>query len=240
MRVFVVGFNKCGTTSLHHFFEAAGLRSLHWRESAEDEPCALAMQANFKVGRRIIAGFEDYQAFSNLDYFCEHDHIEIGRHFRVLMKQEPDARFILNVRDVDRWIRSRMEQFAERPQRSPLDRCPGGLRCSSRLGFAEKYGRYYKISKTACQTNAVGADIPSDRLLVFDVERDDPVSLCDFLGLPPAAAANWMVQWNPSIAMVSGQAGMARVIPASLKRRIPSQVRKERIKALVASSTEWT
>ena len=101
MRVFAVGFNKCGTTSLHHFFGAAGPRSLHWRENADAKPSALEMQANLMAGRRIMAGFEDYQAFSNLDYFCEHKHIEIGRHFRVLMDQEPDARFILNVREVD-------------------------------------------------------------------------------------------------------------------------------------------
>lgn len=240
MRVFVVGFNKCGTTSMHRLFEAAGLRSLHWRRGPEDEPCALAMRANQQAGLPIIAGFEDYQAFSNLDYFCEHQHVEMSRHFRLLMEQEPDARFILNVRDVDRWIRSRMDQFSERPARPPLDDCPGGTRCSSRLSFAEKYSRYFKISKNECQThlrcvwhshiNAVRSEIPHDRLLVFDVERDDPLSICNFLDLPPAAAASWGRR-NPSLPLFARR--VSRYVPVSLKRRMPAGV-KDRLKALVS------
>ena len=30
-RIFVIGFNKCGTTSFHEYFRANAISSVHWR-----------------------------------------------------------------------------------------------------------------------------------------------------------------------------------------------------------------
>ena len=29
LRIFLIGFNKCGTTSFHDYFKANGIRSVH-------------------------------------------------------------------------------------------------------------------------------------------------------------------------------------------------------------------
>ena len=139
-RIFVVGFHKCGTTSLHHFFRACGLRSIHFRETEKSAPYALAIRDNMAAGRRAIAGFEQYDAFTNMDYFCGHEHIEIGRDFRRLMADEPEALFILNVRDVDKWVKSRMgwssefdrEKWSDGPV-FPVDRMRGPCRFRGQL-----------------------------------------------------------------------------------------------------------
>ena len=101
-KIFVIGFNRCGTTSLHRFFVAAGRRSIHWDYGR----LAQAMERN-AAGRRVIAGYDDYDVYSDLYYACVHGVHEANQHYRLLAEQEPDALFILNVRDVERWLRSR-------------------------------------------------------------------------------------------------------------------------------------
>ena len=31
--IFLIGFNKCGTTSFHNYFKANGISSVHWRSN---------------------------------------------------------------------------------------------------------------------------------------------------------------------------------------------------------------
>ena len=54
-KVFQIGFNKCGTTSLHQFFQRSGLRSVHW----DGGYLAPRMEDNIRAGRRAIAGYEE-------------------------------------------------------------------------------------------------------------------------------------------------------------------------------------
>jgi len=86
-KVFCLGFNKTGTTSLHHFFRAHGLSSRH------DDRWAHA--THLADGWRRL---EAVQCFS--DGECAQ--------FRALARWYPDAVVVLNDRDERAWLRSRV------------------------------------------------------------------------------------------------------------------------------------
>jgi len=122
-KIFIIGFNKCGTTSIHGFLRKNGIKSVHWRGNK----LAMQVYANLSHGRHILHKIEFWNAYS--DIVCipgipwgirESDNypvIEGCRYFRELHQAYPDALFILNIRDKNNWIKSRLNHdqglFAE-------------------------------------------------------------------------------------------------------------------------------
>jgi hypothetical protein len=89
-KVFAIGFNKTGTTSLHRIFEGLGYRSYHgtkWRETS-----------------RVLIHLLH-------DAFCD----GVPDDFRRLDARFPNAKFILQVRDLDAWLDSRLEHIHRLP-----------------------------------------------------------------------------------------------------------------------------
>lgn len=85
-KVFCIGFNKTGTTSLHLLFESLGLRSYHglrWHD---------------------VTNAEIYSQFD-----CFSDGFPLS--WRSLVLDYPEARFILNVRDCYSWVLSRLRHI---------------------------------------------------------------------------------------------------------------------------------
>jgi hypothetical protein len=111
-KIFQIGFNKCATTSLSHLFEECSvpsLRSVHW----DSGHLARRILSNHRDGLPLLQGYEDAVFFSDMEAFYRED----GRLrwvfipeilFRELDRQYPGSKFILNVRDVDAWIASRL------------------------------------------------------------------------------------------------------------------------------------
>ena len=92
MKIFCIGFNKCGTTSLHELFKDMGLKSTHnatwWYWKDKDQ---------FKNYDCFTDGYERYTnklTFPNLEN---------------LENMFPDAKFILQTRDLDKWLISRLK-----------------------------------------------------------------------------------------------------------------------------------
>ena len=122
-RIFLIGFNKCGTTSFHDYFKANGITSVHWRANT----LAMALHRNQLAGQPLLSGIEDWTAYT--DMICipgtpwERSNsdamplIEGCRLFRELHRAYPEALFILNTRDPMQWVRSRLKhdqgRFAE-------------------------------------------------------------------------------------------------------------------------------
>lgn len=91
-KVFSIGFNKTGTTSLHALFVSLGLSSYHgtaWRHSGR----------NF---RYLVS----YDCFSDGP---PDDFIELDKLF-------PKSKFILQVRELDGWVYSRLAHIARKKQ----------------------------------------------------------------------------------------------------------------------------
>jgi len=105
MKVFQIGFNRCGTRSIHRYLHANGVRSIHWDEGR----LAKRMFTNLASGDDLLAGYEDFDAFTDME-FLDHCgvHLEGYKLFPYLAARYPDAVFILNTRDRESWIRSRL------------------------------------------------------------------------------------------------------------------------------------
>lgn len=114
-RVFLIGFNKCGTTSFHDFFRANGYSSVHWRANT----LAIRIQENVHAGvRPVLNGLDHWTAYS--DMIClpgspwgrsnsdTYPVIEACRYFKQLDESYPNSCFILNTRRLEDWIRSRL------------------------------------------------------------------------------------------------------------------------------------
>lgn len=121
-RIFLIGFNKCGTTSFHDYFKANNIASVHWRANT----LALALQRNQTTDQPLLTGIDQWTAYT--DMICipgspwdnsnstNAPLIEGCRWFKALHHDYPNALFILNTRDPFQWLRSRLShdkgQFA--------------------------------------------------------------------------------------------------------------------------------
>lgn len=88
-KIFCIGFNKTGTSSMHQLFLELGLRSYH------------GYYSHFPVTDPLYAQF---QCFSDGD---QHP-------FELLDSTYPDSRFIVTTRRLDDWLVSRIRHIEER------------------------------------------------------------------------------------------------------------------------------
>jgi len=105
-KIFIVGFNKCGTRALHQFFADNGLKSVHWDNNA----LALSMWDQIRKGENPTAKYPTVQVFSDMECVSEFSMppIEIFLHFEKLYEWYPNAYFVLNTRSIERWVISRI------------------------------------------------------------------------------------------------------------------------------------
>ena len=173
-RVFFIGPNKCGTTSLHRLFQAAGIPALHWR-TREPRYLALTMVNNMSLGRRPFAGLDhDHVAFSDLFYAGATTYLEGFRRFRAIHAAYPDAFFVLNTRPVEDWLRSRCAHVSAQ-KGAMLDR----------VTQATGLGRDAVVAAWRAMFETHHAEVRRHfgnhrRFLEFDISRDDPQRLVDF------------------------------------------------------------
>ena len=90
MRLFGIGLNKTGTTSLTHALRQLGFEAIHMGGIN-------ARLKSFRRGR--MAAFEDQKCFLDGDLYL---------YWRELRSAYPDAKFILTTRDREDWINSRI------------------------------------------------------------------------------------------------------------------------------------
>ena len=62
-RIFLIGFNKCGTTSFHDYFTANGIASVHWRANT----LAMALHRNRAEGRPLLEGIDRWTAYTDIN-----------------------------------------------------------------------------------------------------------------------------------------------------------------------------
>lgn len=110
-RVVQIGFHKCGTRSLERLFRQAGHRVVKFklrRPFRRSRNAALLIRQNLEAGRKAFAGMEDFTFYADLIYQTEQDAFEPIRHFREILRDYPDTVLLLNVRNREDWIRSRL------------------------------------------------------------------------------------------------------------------------------------
>jgi hypothetical protein len=162
-KIFNIGFNKSGTTSLTKAMNILGFRSVH--SKFEGEKMGTIIESNILNNQKIMHGlnFDFYSDFSGHIYY------------KALDEQYPKSKFILTVRDMDEWLSSR-ESHVERNKKDPnykgkwivFDRDRNRNR---RIKEESEIREYFKGR--------------SDDLLILDICGGDGwEKLCNFLSLP--------------------------------------------------------
>ena len=155
-KVFAIGFNKSGTSSLHALFKSLGLSSYHgveWRTCQDDDL------------------LQSYDCFSD----------DIPADLPKLDRMFPGAKFILQVRELDSWVYSRLAHIDRRRSKS------SAYRTAPEWDTTEESIQIWiaRRNQHHVDTIAYFRQRPSD-LLVVNYIRDERAGsrICDFLGYP--------------------------------------------------------
>lgn len=174
VKVFLIGFNKTATTTFHKFFLRNGKKSVHWK--VDGRLVAVDVAKNMASFKDPFSGYDEYEVFTDLE--CVNDKrfplLEVYKWFSSFYAWHPKAKFILNTRNVDDWISSRLKHGEGRYLEWYLYHY--GVKKKEdvvlkwRLDF---YQHHYNVLKFF-------EDKPGS-LLVYDIDRDNPEKICSFM-----------------------------------------------------------
>ena len=103
-KIFGVGLNKTGTTSIAKALEILGFSCVHWQSKKEN--IKHLIEKNNQDKGPLLKGIEEYDAY--LDW----NHPQTNYLFKDLDFQYPDSKFILHTRPMDDWIKSRYQHVS--------------------------------------------------------------------------------------------------------------------------------
>jgi predicted O-methyltransferase YrrM len=162
-KIFNIGFNKSGTTSLTKAMNILGFRSVH--SKFEGEKMGTIIESNILNNQKIMHGL-------NFDFYSDFcGHID----YKALDEQYPKNKFILTVRDMEEWLASK-KAHSERKKKNPnykgkwivFDRDRNRNR---RMEIESEIREYFKGR-------------PDDLLILDICGGDGWEKLCNFLSLP--------------------------------------------------------
>jgi hypothetical protein len=186
-KIFQIGFNKCGTSSLHALFAHhvnPPVLAMHW----DDGTLAKAILDGMRLGTRLLPEkYDEYTFFSDMEcVFKSAGKMECFfafKHFAELDRQYPGSRFILNTKDADAWVRSRMRhRFStlldedgnvEKCDYSYAEQVLHWLNASGRNLSKDNLGAFWKKERKQHHAKVLTyfKNRPDD-LLVFDFDTD--------------------------------------------------------------------
>lgn len=183
----VIGFPKCGTSSLQQYFKNNNKNSIHYHY-----PIKKTKKWRF-VGYQIKKASEDnkplFSYLPNVDALTQLDYAQKGTLaifpqiglFQIMQKQYPNAKFILNVRDEQKWLKSMKGWFNLRKDyRKQNPRGADylyGLKGTTNADYLDWYNNHIN--------NVIDffEDTNPHKLLVFDIEKDNINKLNKFTNL---------------------------------------------------------
>ncbi len=179
-KIFCIGLNKTGTSSLHQAFLNIGLNSIHFAPEGLSSMSDLVM-ANSQINKSIELAqaesrsllsdeLEEYDAFSDIG--------AIIKFFRQLDQQYPNSKFVLTTREEDAWLDSRRRHVL----RNRLNKEKGCYKGAfleiepekwreTRNKHFERFTKYF-------------LNRPNDLLVINICGGEGYEKLCPFLGLP--------------------------------------------------------
>ena len=174
-RIFGIGLNKTGTTSLHEALTTLGYQSLHWGGPEIRE----RVEASLAAGEPLLARLDaEIDAFSDVE--------ALSTNYRLLDEQYPGSAFILTVRPVDEWIESRRRHVARNVVLKEQGCYSGTFLEVDEPAWREHWDRHVDGVRSYFR--------PSDRFLEWDLTAAPGWGpLCELLTLePPDVAFPWM------------------------------------------------
>ncbi len=175
-RYFLVGFNRCGTTAIAEMLSNNGIKAVHhvYVRGDEKRNIALDIQTNIEAGRLPLDGMDDIDAFTDVELVSSDKIIQGNKFFPEIMESYPNMKFILNIRNRDDWIKSRLS-FPNYMQRHVEYH---GKDEPDIIGMWEKDWDDH--------INLVTKTIPEDRLLIMDLEAPNQEQIDSFFGMRTA------------------------------------------------------
>lgn len=197
-KVFCIGFYKTGTTTLYE-----ALRMLGFRTVNGDKPGSYpGADDGVTLLRQIESGDYQLPTFDLFDAFTDNPYFTL---WREIYAQFPAAKYILSVRDEERWLRSCVKFYANRRVR-PMRVWMFGPHANPARDDASRkvWLETYRAHNDAVRTHFSGAR--ASQFLEIDLEKHASWDeLCAFLGrpvpgipFPHANATQRDVPWRPA------------------------------------------
>ncbi len=173
-RLFGIGLNKTGTTSLHEAFRMLGYDSLHWGGPA----LRRFVEVSLAAGDPLLSRLDPHlDAFSDIQVLSEH--------YELLDQQYPGSRFVLTTRPVEDWIESRRRHVETNRAKFEAGTYRGGFLDVDEEAWRAQWTRHVD----GVRAHFAGRD---DFLELDLTAHPDWGALCEFLGVrPPSAAFPW-------------------------------------------------
>ena len=165
-KIFIIGFNRTGTRTLHNYFNKNGVLSLHWGYGR----LAKRIKYNYENDKPLLEGYGKYKVYSDMEDHFNFNYAHIT-YFKELDKQYPNSKFILNVRNVDTWIRSRNHHMDGKYREYFCYKLNINTEELNNIWRKQYYEHYNNVIKYFKDT---------DKLLIFDIEKDKVDKLNDF------------------------------------------------------------
>ena len=178
-KVFVIGFSKTATTTIHKFFANNGYRSVHW-DLEDGRFLAGVVTTNALSGLPILSTVDSYDVYSEFSYADGKLYLEANYFFRELFDAYPDAYFLLNTRDEDAWVRSRKKHFGrnKKGRGSLFDR----IRSAYGVSEAETEQAWRRLRPVYHQqVRDFFGERPDARFLEFDIDSMHVSQLIDWV-----------------------------------------------------------
>ena len=183
-KIFILGFNRCGTQSFSSALEKIGIGCAHWDQNR----LALAIANDINQGQNIDldAHYPECNAFMDIINVPGHGQInkrpwiEGSQFASELIKRYPNAYFILNTRPINDWIHSRLNHvggdFIEQYRLEKLQHN------SQNLSDEEIILEWrYQWHKCHAEILSLFSKNPSLNSLIFDIKTSSYSTLKTFL-----------------------------------------------------------
>jgi hypothetical protein len=180
-KVFNIGFHKTGTTSLTQFMHDLGYKSLH-SVAMSMNYLNLGLQGECEEDTGKPGNFESlidkaalHEAINAFDFFSDNPWPLL---YQYLDKNYPNSKFILTIRDKDRWINSLVKHSG-----------PGNTKMRQLIyGYGNPANHTAQYRKTYIRHNKNVQEYfkQKDNLLVINIEEDNDIlaeNVLNFLGI---------------------------------------------------------
>jgi hypothetical protein len=132
------------------------------------------MLFNDKNNKKLLEGIDNYEFYSDMEFISDFQIIEAYKMYEKLDKQYPNSLFILNTRNKENWIKSRLQHS------------------NGASNYITRYSKYYNLSNNKIiemWSNDWNIHIEkvrkyfinNSKFLEFNIENDEPEKLFNFL-----------------------------------------------------------
>jgi protein O-GlcNAc transferase len=184
-RIFVIGFPKCGTSSINNALISKGVPSIHWALDPDRLVLlvGLSIEKAKKEGKPLLSYLKNYRALTQMETCIDEHRCYWPQLLDVptLDSQYPKSKFIFNDRDIYKWVNSvskwRIPSHGSLRERLIKANIPG-LPKGKGSNDSELIDWYIWH-----KNNMIDYFKNKDNFIVFNIEEDKSEKLGEFLGI---------------------------------------------------------